>query len=164
MSIVIACVCPAVRAALKPVCKAAALPRLIECVTTTIGNSACNRARTATVASVAFFAAQGIARSAILAFAGIKLVVFIVRVARQPEFRIAAADYGVALAILLAGAAFVQFLPDFAVHISKAQGVPDTVYGAALILIVLLLPTGVAGGLRRALSPLTTRLYTRSQS
>jgi branched-chain amino acid transport system permease protein len=60
------------------------------------------------------------------------------------------------------GAAFVQFLPDAAVHISKAQGVPDTVYGAALILIVLLLPTGFAGGLRRAFTPLTTRLYTRS--
>jgi branched-chain amino acid transport system permease protein len=63
---------------------------------------------------------------------------------------------------VLAGAAFIQFLPDFAVHVSKAQGVPDTVYGAALILIVLVLPTGVAGGLRRALTPLTTRLYTRS--
>jgi branched-chain amino acid transport system permease protein len=63
---------------------------------------------------------------------------------------------------VLIGAAFVQFLPDAAVHISKAQGVPDAVYGAALILIVLLLPTGFAGGLRRALTPLTTRLYTRS--
>jgi branched-chain amino acid transport system permease protein len=63
---------------------------------------------------------------------------------------------------VLAGAAFIQFLPDAAVHISKAQGVPDAVYGAALILIVLLLPTGFAGGLRRAFSPLTTRLYTRS--
>lgn len=63
---------------------------------------------------------------------------------------------------VLAGAVFIQFLPDAAVHISKAQGVPDTVYGAALILIVLLLPTGVAGGLLRALSPLTSRLYTRS--
>ena len=62
----------------------------------------------------------------------------------------------------LAGAAFIQFLPDAAVHVSKAQGVPDTVYGAALILIVLVLPTGFAGGLRRAVSPLTTRLYTRS--
>jgi branched-chain amino acid transport system permease protein len=62
----------------------------------------------------------------------------------------------------LAGAAFIQFLPDAAVHISKAQGVPDTVYGAALVLIVLLLPTGVAGGLLKAVSPLTSRLYTRS--
>ena len=63
---------------------------------------------------------------------------------------------------VLAGAAFIQFLPDLAVHVSKAQGVPDTVYGAALILIVLVLPTGVAGGLHRVLTPLTTRLYTRS--
>jgi branched-chain amino acid transport system permease protein len=63
---------------------------------------------------------------------------------------------------VLAGAAFIQFLPDVAVHVSKAQGVPDTVYGAALILIVLVLPSGAAGGLRRALTPLTSRLYTRS--
>jgi branched-chain amino acid transport system permease protein len=62
----------------------------------------------------------------------------------------------------LLGAAFIQFLPDAATHISTAQGVPDTVYGAALIVIVLLLPTGFAGGLRKALSPLTSRLYTRS--
>ena len=44
---------------------------------------------------------------AILLFAAMKLVVFIVRVARQPEFRVAAADYGGALAILLAGAAYM---------------------------------------------------------
>ena len=59
----------------------------------------------AAVASVAFFAARGSIRTAILAFAGIKLVVFIVRVTRHPEFRIAAADYGGALAIVLIGAA-----------------------------------------------------------
>jgi branched-chain amino acid transport system permease protein len=63
---------------------------------------------------------------------------------------------------VLLGAAFVQFLPVASVHISKAQGVPDAIYGAALILIVLLLPTGIAGALKRAASPLTTRLYTRS--
>jgi branched-chain amino acid transport system permease protein len=73
---------------------------------------------------------------------------------------------------VLIGAAFVQFVPEISIRllddfgapesISKAQGVPDTVYGAALILIVLLLPTGFAGGLRRVFSPLTTRLYTRS--
>ena len=63
---------------------------------------------------------------------------------------------------VLAGAAFVQFLPEAAVHVSKAQGVPDTVYGAVLILIVLVLPSGAAGGLRRAVAPLTSRLYTRS--
>jgi branched-chain amino acid transport system permease protein len=63
---------------------------------------------------------------------------------------------------VLAGAAFIQFLPDVAVQVSKAQGVPDTVYGAVLILVVLVLPSGAAGGLRRALTPLTSRLYTRS--
>src|SRR5215207_2024613 len=47
----------------------------------------------ASVASVAFFAARGITRSAILTFAGIKLVVFIVRVTRRPEFSVAAVDY-----------------------------------------------------------------------
>ena len=61
----------------------------------------------ATVASVAFFAARGSIRSAILVFAGIKLAVFIVRVARHPEFRVAAADYGAALAIVLAAAAYM---------------------------------------------------------
>ena len=60
----------------------------------------------ATVASAAFFAARGSARTAILAFAAIKLGVFLYRVARQPEFRIAAADYGGALAIVLVGAAY----------------------------------------------------------
>src|SRR5687768_17615791 len=59
------------------------------------------------VASVAFFAARGSTRTAILAFAGIKLVVFIVRVTRQPEFRVAAGDYGGALAIVLVAASYM---------------------------------------------------------
>ena len=60
----------------------------------------------ASVASVAFFAARGSARTALLALAAMKLVVFVLRVRRQPEFRIAAADYGAALAIVLVGAAY----------------------------------------------------------
>ena len=60
----------------------------------------------ASVASVAFFAARGGMRTAILAFAVMKLIAFFVRVARQPEFRVAAADYGAALAIMLVGAAY----------------------------------------------------------
>ena len=40
-----------------------------------------------TIASVAYFAAQGTARTLILAFAAIKLVGFTYRVTRQPEFR-----------------------------------------------------------------------------
>lgn len=63
----------------------------------------------ASVASVAFFAARGTTRTAILAFAGIKLVAFLHRVTRQPEFRVAAADYGGALAIVLVGAAYETF-------------------------------------------------------
>jgi branched-chain amino acid transport system permease protein len=63
---------------------------------------------------------------------------------------------------IVVGAAFVEFLPDLATHVSTHQGVPDTIYGAVLIAVVLLLPTGVAGGLARAFSPLTSRLYTRS--
>ena len=43
--------------------------------------------------------------------------------------------------------------------LSRTAGV---ITGAALIMIVLLLPAGIAGLLRRAASPLTTRLYTRS--
>jgi len=63
---------------------------------------------------------------------------------------------------LVAGAAFIQFLPDLSVHVSKAPGVPDTIYGAVLVILVLVLPTGIAGGLQRLVTPLTTRLYTRS--
>ena len=62
----------------------------------------------ATVVAVAFFAARGSTRTAILVFAALKLVVFTIKVARQPEFRVAAADYGGALAILLGGAAYAM--------------------------------------------------------
>jgi hypothetical protein len=58
------------------------------------------------VMAVAFFAARGPARTAILLFATAKLVWYTVRVARRPEFRVAALDYGGALAILLAGAVY----------------------------------------------------------
>ena len=61
------------------------------------------------VASVAFFAARGGARTALLTFAAVKLVVFMEQVTRRPEFRIAAGNYGVALAIVLVGAAYEMF-------------------------------------------------------
>ena len=60
----------------------------------------------ATVVSVAYFAAHGIVRAVLLAFAALKLGVFVYRVARRPEFSVAALDYGGALAVLLAGAAY----------------------------------------------------------
>ena len=63
----------------------------------------------ATVASVAFFAARGSVRAIILALAATKLIAFLVRARREPEFRVAAADYGAALAILLVAAAYETF-------------------------------------------------------
>jgi branched-chain amino acid transport system permease protein len=59
------------------------------------------------------------------------------------------------------GAFFVQYLPDLSTRVSSAQGVPDFVYGAAIILVMILLPTGAGGLLRRLARPLTTRLYLR---
>jgi hypothetical protein len=63
----------------------------------------------ATVASVAYFAARGAVRATLLALGAVKLAVYLYRVARWPEFRVAAADYGIALAVLLAGAAYEGF-------------------------------------------------------
>lgn len=60
----------------------------------------------ATIMSVAFFAARGATRTAILIFAALKLVWFTIAVARRPEFRVAVADSGASLAILLAGATY----------------------------------------------------------
>ncbi|HKD32025.1 MAG TPA: branched-chain amino acid ABC transporter permease [Gaiellaceae bacterium] len=62
---------------------------------------------------------------------------------------------------LVFGALFVQYLPTISTHVSTRAGVPDFVYGVAIILVMILLPTGVGGLLRRVARPLTTRLYTR---
>ena len=62
---------------------------------------------------------------------------------------------------MILGALFVEYLPDLSTHVSTAQGVPDFVFGAAIIVVMLLLPTGVGGLLRRVARPLTTRLYLR---
>jgi branched-chain amino acid transport system permease protein len=66
------------------------------------------------------------------------------------------------LAPLLAGAAFLVFLPQWAQDLSKAPGVPAVIYGAVLILVMFVLPNGLAGLLRRLEEPLTSRLYRRS--
>ena len=60
------------------------------------------------------------------------------------------------------GAAFIVFLPDVAQAISKQPGVPAIVYSVVLIALMLVLPTGVGGLARRALAPLTSRLYHQS--
>jgi branched-chain amino acid transport system permease protein len=62
---------------------------------------------------------------------------------------------------MVLGALFIQYLPDLSTRISTAQGVPDFVYGAAIIAVMILLPTGAGGLLRRLARPLTTWLYTR---
>ncbi len=62
---------------------------------------------------------------------------------------------------LVAGAFFIQYLPAISGHVSARQGVPDFVYGAAIIVVMILLPGGAGGLLRRLAAPLTRRLYTR---
>ena len=64
---------------------------------------------------------------------------------------------------LAAGALFVQYLPDLSGHfVSKSPGAPSVAYGVLLILVVLILPFGVAGLFRRIGRPLTNRLYRQS--
>ena len=50
---------------------------------------------------------------------------------------------------LVFGAIFIQFLPLWAQEVSKAQGAPAVVYGVILILLMILLPGGAAGLIRR---------------
>ena len=63
---------------------------------------------------------------------------------------------------LVFGAVFIQFLPLWAQEVSKAQGAPAVVYGVVLILVMLALPGG-AGGLLRRLQSLTARGYHRGR-
>jgi branched-chain amino acid transport system permease protein len=63
---------------------------------------------------------------------------------------------------VIAGAVLIQFLPIWAQEVSKSPGAPGVVYGAVLILLMFLLPGGVAGLLRQ-LSGWAGRLYHRSQ-
>ena len=43
---------------------------------------------------------------------------------------------------MVVGAFFVQYVPELSTHVSSKPGVPDFVYGAAIILVMILLPTG----------------------
>jgi branched-chain amino acid transport system permease protein len=76
---------------------------------------------------------------------------------------------------LIGGAALIYFLQNHADTVAswinhlpalsldpKQPGIPSVVFGAVLIVVMLLVPTGIGGLLRRLLRPLTTRLYTRS--
>jgi len=62
---------------------------------------------------------------------------------------------------LVLGALFVEYLPTLSTHVSTRPGVPDFVYGAAIIVVMILLPTGAGGLIQRLIRPLTTWLYTR---
>jgi branched-chain amino acid transport system permease protein len=67
------------------------------------------------------------------------------------------------LAGLAFGALFVEFMPTWAANLSSAPGAPFVFFGGAIVLIMLLLPSGLGGLLRRLSRPLTSRLYTRSE-
>ncbi len=62
---------------------------------------------------------------------------------------------------IVVGALFVEFLPIYAQNISKQA--PSVIYGIALIAIMLLLPTGFAGLLRRVIAPLGAACRRRPQ-
>jgi branched-chain amino acid transport system permease protein len=62
---------------------------------------------------------------------------------------------------LVLGALFVEYLPTLSTHVSTRPGVPDFVYGAAIIVVMILLPTGAGGLIQRLVRPLTSWLYTR---
>jgi branched-chain amino acid transport system permease protein len=76
---------------------------------------------------------------------------------------------------LIAGAALIYFLQNHADTVARwinhlpalevdprKPGIPSVVFGAVLIVVMLLLPTGAGGLLRKLFGPLTSRLYTRS--
>jgi branched-chain amino acid transport system permease protein len=44
----------------------------------------------------------------------------------------------------------------------QRPGMPDVIFGAVLIIVLILFPTGIGGALRRLFGPLTSRLYSKS--
>jgi branched-chain amino acid transport system permease protein len=61
---------------------------------------------------------------------------------------------------VVVGAAFIQLLPLWAQGVSKQA--PAVIQGLAVVLVMFLLPTGVAGLLRRVLAPLSNRVRNAS--
>ncbi len=61
---------------------------------------------------------------------------------------------------IVAGALFIQYVPDLASkYVSKAPGAPSVAYAIVLIVVVILLPFGLTGLIRKASRPLTDRLF-----
>jgi branched-chain amino acid transport system permease protein len=64
---------------------------------------------------------------------------------------------------ILAGALFLQYVPTLASnYVSKAPGAPSVAYAIVLIVVVILLPFGLTGLIRKTSRPLTDRLFRRS--
>ena len=61
------------------------------------------------------------------------------------------------LAGMALGALFIQFVPDWAANLSSAPGAPSVFFGAAIIVVMILLPSGLGGLLRKLTEALTTR-------
>ena len=62
------------------------------------------------------------------------------------------------LAGMALGALFIQFVPGWAANLSHAPGAPSVFFGAAIVLVMILLPGGLGGLLRKLTEPLTRRL------
>jgi len=61
---------------------------------------------------------------------------------------------------ILAGALFLQYVPELAAkYVSKAPGAPSVAYAVILIIVVVLMPFGLTGLVRRASRPLTDRMF-----
>jgi branched-chain amino acid transport system permease protein len=56
---------------------------------------------------------------------------------------------------------WINHLPGVSLN-SQRPGMPDVIFGAVLIVVLILMPNGVGGALRRLFGPLTTRLYSKS--
>jgi branched-chain amino acid transport system permease protein len=67
------------------------------------------------------------------------------------------------LAGMALGALFIQFMPSWAANLSDAPGTSFVFFGAAIVLVMILLPSGAGGLLGKLAEPLTSRLYTRSE-
>ena len=85
----------------------------------------------ATTASVAFFTARDSMRTAILVAAGLKLLAYLVSVARRPTFRVVAPDHVGTLVVLLAAALY-------AIARWHAPGMGWLVAGVAVSIVALL--------------------------
>jgi branched-chain amino acid transport system permease protein len=61
---------------------------------------------------------------------------------------------------ILAGALFIKYVPYLAsTYVTKAPGAPDVAYAIVLIVVVVLMPFGLTGLIRKTTRPLTDRLF-----